>query len=421
MDIITSVRGFKDILPDESGIWSFVEAKAREIFAAFGFDEIRIPIVEKTELFVRSIGETTDIVEKEMYTFVDRGDESLTLRPEATASVLRAYLEHTLYAADPITRLFAIGPMFRRERPQKGRYRQFNQIDVEFLGLDDPRVDAEIILMLNHFLHSVGVGTANLQINSIGCAECRPAFREALLDFLRDRSHELCADCQRRMETNPLRIFDCKNESCAGIILNAPRILEFICESCAKHFEQMKSALTDFGVSYAVNPKMVRGLDYYTKTTFEVTTAFSGAQNAIAGGGRYDSLVKSLGGPDIPGIGFGIGFERLVSAINNEYVNNNRTVQLFIAALGNEAQKRAYQICNRLRLKGIRADMDYQAKSLKSQMKRADKLRSQYTLLLGDNELAAGQAQLRHMNNGTQETVGLDAVENTILSLMKER
>jgi histidyl-tRNA synthetase len=421
MDIITAVRGFKDILPEESGTWSFIEAKAREIFTAFGFNEIRIPIVEKTDLFVRSIGETTDIVEKEMYTFVDRGEESLTLRPEATASVIRAYLEHNLYAADPITRLFAIGPMFRRERPQKGRYRQFNQINVESLGLDDPRVDAEIILMLKHFLESVGVKTVNLQINSIGCADCRPSFRGTLLDFLKDRRQELCADCQRRMATNPLRIFDCKNESCAAIISDAPRILDFICQTCAGHFESLKATLTDFGVSYNINPKMVRGLDYYTKTTFEVTTEFSGAQNSIAGGGRYDSLVKNLGGPDIPGIGFGIGFERLVSAIGAKKERSHLSIQIFIAALGEEAQKKAYYICNHLRLKGIRADMDYQAKSLKSQMKRADKLESRFTLIIGENELSTGMAQLRYMQNGTQESIRLDDVESTILRLIEER
>ncbi|MBN1382494.1 MAG: histidine--tRNA ligase [Deltaproteobacteria bacterium] len=419
--MIKAVRGFKDILPEESERWSYVEAKAREVFTAFGFSEIRIPIVEKTDLFVRSIGETTDIVEKEMYTFTDRGDESLTLRPEATASVIRAYLEHSLYASDAITRLFAVGPMFRRERPQKGRYRQFNQINVELLGIDDPRVDAEVILMLNHFLKSVGVASINLQINSIGCSECRPPYRQSLIEFLEDKKDRLCDDCGRRLTTNPLRVFDCKNESCAGIIAEAPRILDFICQACSDHFNNLKKMLTTFGVAFEVNPKMVRGLDYYTKTTFEVTVNHAGSQNAIAGGGRYDRLVKSLGGPDMPGIGFGIGFERLMSVIDIDRALYDRPLQLFIAALGEEAQKLAYELCNRLRMRGIRTEIDYQAKSLKSQMKRADKLNSRNTLILGENELQSGKAQIRHMSTGSQDTVDLKTLEENILTIIKER
>lgn len=421
MDKITAVRGFKDILPNESGKWFFVEAKAREAFSAFGFREIRIPIMEKTDLFVRSIGDTTDIVEKEMYTFMDRGDESLTLRPEATASVIRAYIEHSMFVQDPITKLFAIGPMFRRERPQKGRYRQFNQINVELLGADDPHYDAEVILMLSHFLKSVGVASTKLQVNSIGCAECRPPYRQSLVDFLEGRRDDLCEDCRRRMEKNPLRVFDCKHESCTAVVAEAPRILDSVCTNCRDHFSRVKDLLSEFGVSYSVNPKMVRGLDYYTKTTFEVTTDHAGAQNAVAGGGRYDGLVRSLGGPDIPGIGFAIGFERLISVIDFESSVYEKPLQLYIAALGEKAQGPAYRIANRLRMRGVQAEIDYQSRSLKSQMKRADKLKSRYTLILGENELASGKLLLREMSTGEQRGLTLDSIEDAIINILKER
>ncbi len=291
MVIINSIKGFKDILPGETERWRSVEETAREIFACFGVKEIRTPIMEKTLLFQRGIGATTDIVEKEMYTLLDRGEESLSLRPEATASIIRSYVEHSMYAADPLARLFTIGPMFRSERPQKGRFRQFHQIDVEFLGLDDPRVDAEIILLLIHFLKSVGLANFSLEINSLGCPACRPAFREAILAFLKGRETGLCNDCQRRRETNPLRVLDCKMEQCREITTQAPRILDFLCGACSDHFSRVRSALDTFGLAYRINQNMVRGLYYYTKTAFDVTTEFLGAQKAVAGGGRYYKLV----------------------------------------------------------------------------------------------------------------------------------
>ena len=421
MQLITAVRGFKDILPEETGKWQFIESKAREVFTAFGFREIRIPILEKTDLFKRGIGESTDIVEKEMYTFLDRGEEYLTLRPEATASVIRAYLEHSLHAADPVARLYTIGPMFRRERPQKGRFRQFHQIDVELLGLEDPRTDAEIMLMLIHFLKSVGLSEPSLEINTLGCFSCRPAFREAVMNFLKGKEEQLCVDCRRRIHTNPLRVFDCKNEACAEIIREAPQLLQYICDDCRDHFEQVQSALHTFSLLFKINPRMVRGLDYYTKTAFEVTTDFMGAQNAIVGGGRYDGLIKELGGPDIPGIGFAVGFERLVAMLPADPSSFRQDPQLFIAALGPEAQKYAFLLCNRLRMKGILTEMDYLGKSLKSQMKRADKLRCRYALILGDRELSTGQLALRDMGTGSQEPIQLDGIENTIIDLIKAR
>ena len=365
-EIITAIRGFKDILPKETGKWQFVEETARQVFSAFGFNDIRIPIVEKTDLFKRGIGEATDIVEKEMYTFLDRGNEYLTLRPEATASVIRSYIEHSLHADDSVAKLYTIGPMFRRERPQKGRYRQFHQIDAEILGVDDPRIDAELILMLMHFLKAVGLSGPKLEINSLGCRDCRPAFRKMITDFVQGKEVDFCADCRRRIDTNPLRIFDCKVESCREIMIGAPVVLDALCPACREHFEKFQEALRIFNMPFAINPRMVRGLDYYTKTAFEVTTELLGAQNAIAGGGRYDGLVKDLGGPDMPGIGFAIGFERLVALMPSSDEDFFAHPDLFIAALGTEAQGMAFALCNKLGLAGIRTEMDYAGKSLKS-------------------------------------------------------
>jgi histidyl-tRNA synthetase len=419
MEIITAIRGFKDILPAETGKWQYIEKIAREMLANFGFREIRIPMLEKTELFKRSIGESTDIVEKEMYTFLDRSDEYLTLRPEATASVVRSYIEHAMYAQDPVAKLFTIGPMFRRERPQRGRYRQFHQINVEFLGLDDPRTDAEVILMLMQFLMRAEISDLRLQINSLGCKECRPSFRRALSDFLRGKEEQLCKDCQRRLGMNPLRVFDCKTIDCIGVIDQAPQILNFLCAGCIDHFTNVKEALDIFEIGFEVNPKMVRGLDYYARTTFEVVTEHLGAQNAVAGGGRYDGLVKDLGGPNIPGIGFAIGMERLIAISSLSDDKFLVTPQLFIAALGDQAQKLAFSVCNRLRIMGIQTEMDYSGKSLKSQMKRANKLSSRYALILGEREISENKAEFRDMQKGTQETIGLDDLEETITRIVK--
>jgi histidyl-tRNA synthetase len=419
MEIITAVKGFKDILPKEAGKWQFIEGIAREIFSNFGFREIRVPILEKSVLFKKSIGESTDIVEKEMYSFPDRNDNYLTLRPEATAGVIRAYIEHAMYTMDPVAKLFTIGPMFRRERPQKGRYRQFHQINVELIGLDDPRTDAEIILMLMQFLRQVQISNLHLHINSLGCTECRPSFRKALKDFLRGKEENLCEDCSRRISLNPLRVFDCKVTDCAEIIKNAPNILDFLCSGCMEHFTQLKKALDLFDVQYEINPKMVRGLDYYAKTTFEVITEHLGAQNAVVGGGRYDGLIKYLGGPDIPGIGFAIGCERLISLSPVKDEDFFILPSLFIAALGDEAQKLSFTLCNQLRLNGIQSEMDYSAKSLKSQMKRADKLKCNYTLILGEKEIMEKKAELRDMRKGTQENISFDNIEENIIKIVK--
>ena len=418
MTNITAVRGFKDILPEESGKWQHVEKIARQIFASYGIHEIKIPLLEKTELFKRGIGETTDIVEKEMYTFLDRDDEYLTLRPEATASVIRAYLEHNMYKVDPITKLFTIGPMFRRERPQKGRFRQFHQINVEFIGQKDPRVDSELISMLAHFLSTTGLTNLKLEINSLGCPECRPSFRENIRNFLDDRKDRLCPDCKRRLETNPLRIFDCKNESCQESIAEAPTIIEYICSDCSDHFESVKKYLELLGVAYTINTRMVRGLDYYTQTAFEIITESLGAQNAIAGGGRYDGLARILGGPDIPGIGFAIGLERLISLVPGRDEDFIQFPHLFIAALGPKAQEFSFSICNALRKAGIRTEMDFSDRSLKSQMKRSDKLNCLRTLIIGEREIDEGEAPLRDMATKEQETIAIGTIDSVVSAMI---
>jgi len=412
---IKAIRGFNDILPEEIGKWHFVEDTARDIFEGFGFSELRIPVIERTDLFARGIGEATDIVEKEMYTFTDKGGNSLTLRPEATASMARAYLEHQMYSFDPVAKVYFMGPMFRYERPQKGRYRQFYQIDAEVFGVDNPMVDAEVIVMLMHFLHKVGLQTLELQINSLGCRECRPRYREELKRFFEKKSFQLCEDCQRRLQTNPLRILDCKVEGCKESIANAPRVTDFICSNCKEHFSRVKEYLTVAGVQFDVNPNMVRGLDYYTRTCFEVVSYDLGSQNAVTGGGRYDNLFQEIGGLDIPGIGFAIGMERLVSLLPKDRTFL-KTPHLFIATLGDETNKEAYQLTNELHLRGIRAELDYEGKSLKSQMRRAGKLNASYVLILGGDELKQGKAVLRNMGDKSQEEVPIKDLASLLQS-----
>jgi histidyl-tRNA synthetase len=410
---IKAIRGFNDILPDEIGKWQFVEEIAREVFEGFGFSEIRIPILERTELFSRGIGEATDIVEKEMYTFTDRSGNSLTLRPEATASMARAYLEHQLYTFDPVAKLYCIGPMFRYERPQKGRYRQFYQIDAEVFGVENPMVDAEVIVMLVRFLRRVGLEKLELQVNTLGDRNCRPRYREELKRFLTSKSFQLCEDCQRRLQTNPLRIFDCKVETCQEAIADAPKVSDFVCSECQKHFDKVKEYLESAGLEYILNPRMVRGLDYYTRTAFEVVSYQLGSQNAVTGGGRYDNLFQEIGGLEIPGIGFAVGMERLVSLLPKDkgFISYPH---LFIAALGEEPFKEAYRIINQLHLDGIRAELDYEGKSLKSQMRRADKLKARYVLILGEDELKRGKAALRNMETKSQEEISIDKLSEIL-------
>jgi histidyl-tRNA synthetase len=417
--MINLVRGFKDILPSETGLWQHVETIARQLLEDFGFAELRIPLLERTELFARSIGEDTDIVEKEMYTFADRGGASLTLRPEATASVVRAFIEHRLYAKDPVRKLYTMGPMFRRERPQKGRYRQFHQINAEVFGLHDPRVDAEVMLLLTTFMDRLDISGVRLHVNSLGCPACRPDFRSTLESFVSDRSEQLCEDCKRRRHLNPLRLFDCKVPRCKEIMDDGPSILEHLCEACGDHFARVTKALEEFQVDYRLNHRLVRGLDYYMRTTFEVVAETLGAQDSVAGGGRYDGLVKALGGPDVPGLGFAIGCDRLVDLLQERAPAFEKHPHLFIAAMGEQAQDRAFEWLEALRLRGVRVEMDFENRSLKSQLRRANKLGTSFSLIVGDRELDEGAAVLRNMETTDQQNVPLDDLVEHVAAAMK--
>ena len=407
---LKALNGFKDILPDEIGLWRRVESVARDIFERFHFSEIRLPILEQTELFARSIGADTDIVEKEMYTFIDK---RVTMRPEATASLMRAYIQHSMHAAKPLQRLFTIGPMFRHERPQKGRLRQFHQMDVEILGSASPRVDAELMAMGDLLFKELGVDVS-LEINSLGCPECRPAYRAQLLDFIHARLEDLCDDCVRRSTKNPLRVLDCKKTGCREQVEAAPAITDHLCSACHDHFEVVEKSLEQLGVGYTLNKFMVRGLDYYIRTTFEFITSDLGAQSAVCAGGRYDGLIEMLGGGKTPGIGFAMGLERLVLLLQqkNQLSAKGSEVDLFLAGLGETASGRCYTLMNELRKEGLRVDMDIEARSLKSQMKQADKAGAAFVLILGDQELEQGAAVLRDM--ATREQVDV-AIESTAI------
>ena len=416
--MIQLIRGFKDILPGEVELWQKIERIARDLFEDFGFSEIRIPIMERTELFKRSIGEDTDIVEKEMYTFPDRKGELVTLRPEATASICRAYIQHKLYSRDPVQKFYMIGPMFRRERPQKGRYRQFYQIDAEIFGVQSGLVDVQLIFLLVTLCKRLNLKDVGAHINSLGCPKCRPHFKKALTDFLVSVGDELCADCVRRRDRNPLRVLDCKVPACREALTGAPSILDHLCDECRSDFDQVMDSLTKLEVPFVIDKQLVRGLDYYTRTAFEIQTASLGAQSAVAGGGRYDNLVKELGGPDIPATGFAIGFDRLAELVALNAPDPLQKPDLFVAALGAKSQALAFESICKLGLDGIRVEMDFSDKSLKSQMKRANRLGASSVLILGENELEAGAAVLRNMATKEQTTVPLDNIVDNFKKTM---
>ena len=419
---ITSIKGFADIFPGEVETWQWVEAQARQVFNAYNFAEIRIPILEKTELFSRTIGETTDIVEKEMYSFEDRdaraGENAegtkLTLRPEGTAGVVRAYVEAEMYKVEPVRKLYYMGPMFRRERPQKGRMRQFHQIGAEALGRGDPYIDAEILLLLHDYFHSLGLTEPALQINSLGCSDCRPQYRARLLAFLKDRQTALCGNCQRRIDRNPLRALDCKEVGCIDATKDAPSIVDSLCAVCREHFETVQRLLWETHVEFALNPRMVRGLDYYCRTTFEWTTKLLGSQSAVAAGGRYDGLVQQLGGPPIPGVGFAMGVERLTMLLRLQERGDIGGPAVYFAWIGAKARDWAFPVVHRLRQQGIGVEIEAEARSLKSQMRRADKLKARSVAILGEDELAKGHAVLRDMVNKQQQEIPLDNLESTL-------
>jgi histidyl-tRNA synthetase len=404
---IAAVRGFRDILPEESVIWRTVIAQAHASFSTYGFSEIIIPILEKTDLFARAIGDTTDIVEKEMYTFTDRDDASLTLRPEGTASVIRAYIEHALFHKEPVSKLFYIGPMFRRERPQKGRYRQFHQIGAEILGRDDPLIDAELLLMLHDFFTVLEV-EVTMSVNSLGCPVCRPRYRESLRAFGESKLAALCEDCHSRLGRNPLRLLDCKNEGCRQATVDAPMLIDFLCNQCQEHFFHVQTHLRQEHIPVEVNPRMVRGLDYYCRTSFEVLAQGLGSQNAVCGGGRYDGLVEQLGGPAVPGIGFAIGVERLIMLLQARNRDFTTPPDVFIAPLGAAAESQAFSLARRLRKAGYRIELESGGRGLKTQMRRADKLNARHVLILGDNELAASKGTVRNMQAKTDRALAVD-------------
>ncbi len=421
MDAVQAIRGMNDILPEQIGWWQGIERATREVLENFGYCEIRTPIAEKLELFARGIGESTDIVEKEMYAFADRNGDWLALRPEATASIVRAYIQHGMQADPGLRKFYQIGPMFRHERPQKGRYRQFHQIDAEVFGLESPKIDAEMMHMLSLLVERIGISGVALNINTLGCAQCRQIYRQILKDFLVAKGDGFCGDCMRRRETNPLRVFDCKVEGCGQLLQDAPRLIDHICDDCRAHFDAVKDYLEKLGTRYTVNPGIVRGLDYYVRTTFEVITDKLGSQSAIGGGGRYDGLMRDLGGPDVPALGFAMGMERLVLLLQQEKEMAHRAPRCFFASLGDKAGESAFLLAQQLRGQGIETELDYEGRSLKSQMRRADKSGARYVLILGEDELARREVQLRDMLTKTQRILPLENIVETLLATDSEQ
>ncbi|HLG22685.1 MAG TPA: histidine--tRNA ligase [Candidatus Manganitrophaceae bacterium] len=419
MSKFSALKGFKDLLPDEAGLWNWVESAAHETFPAFGFSFIRTPILEAADLFTRSIGETTDIVEKEMYTFEDWDGKKISLRPEGTASVVRAFLENGLSEKTPLAKFYYLGPMFRHERPQAGRLRQFHQIGAETIGSIDPRQDVELLSLLSHFFRRLEIGELTLEINSLGCPVCRPPYRSALQAYFKGRLAALCEDCRRRFDTNPLRILDCKKEECKAITREAPSPLDYLCPECGAHFKSVQEGLALLSIAYQIRPHLVRGLDYYTKTAFEMTTPKLGAQNAVAAGGRYDGLVEALGGPSTPAIGFAIGMERVIRLVDPKHAPPLK-IQLFIAAIGEAASRALFPSLFTLRQRGVRSEMGEETAGLKGLMKRADRLGAEYVLIVGETELAGGKAILRNMSTKEQEEIGLSGLVDMVVSKFRK-
>lgn len=409
--MIRLVKGFHDILPDETAKWAFIVQTAGSTLERFGFREIISPVMERSELFERGIGQVTDIVEKEMYTFEDRNGDLLSLRPEATAGILRAVAEHALLHRDAVLKLYTIGPMFRRERPSKGRFRQFFQINAEVLGDDSPYLDAETIAAAYQIMVNIGASGLVMEINSVGCNQCRSVYREKLRDYLKDYLSELCPDCVRRYDTNPLRILDCKVPSCVGISEGAPVITDSLDEACRVHFAQVREGLDALEIPYRLEPRMVRGLDYYTRTAFEIIHDELGKSKAVGGGGRYDNLLKELGGPEAPGIGFAIGIERLSMSMSDNDPRFARTIDCYVAILGENARAEGLRVVDRLRWAGFSAEVRYTPMSLKAQMKLADKLGARKVIMLGEDELNRREATVRDMRTKEQTRVPLDEIE----------
>ncbi len=403
----TALQGTKDLLPEDASKWRYLEEKIRVILSLYNYKEIRTPIFEQTELFKRSIGDDTDIVQKEMYTFQDQGKRSLTLRPEGTASIVRAFIEHSIGEKSPLVKLFYFGPMFRQERPQKGRLREFYQYGAEVIGSLDPLVDAELIDLGVRINNAFGLENLKLQLNSIGCKNCRPAHRDAFNKFVKDKIDKFCQECQIRLNRNPLRIFDCKNEGCIEALKDAPMILDYLDSECREHFQKVRNYLEQMKIEYILNGRLVRGLDYYTRTTFEIKSESLGAQDTLLGGGRYDLLVSELGGKDTPAIGFAAGIERLILVLQmqKKFPPENERLDLFVAHLGEEAKSLALKIVKDLRENGLKCDIDFLGRSLKSQLKEADRQKAKKVLIIGEDELRKGKGILRDMETKEQKEI----------------
>ncbi len=417
MDMIKGIKGVKDILPEETPQWRFIEDAARRWALCYGYQEIRIPIFELTALFARSIGAATDIVEKEMYTFPDRDGTSLSLRPEGTAGTVRAFIEHNR-AADPLPqKYFYIGPMFRHERPQAGRLRQFHQFGVEFFGTSDPRADIEVIALLWRLLSDLALPNLTLEINSLGSSGDRAAYKPILLAFLRHQESRLCANCRRRMDRNPLRVLDCKVPDCRAATELAPKLTDHLSLDARAHFDQVLAGLVAIGIPYRLNPRLVRGLDYYCLTSFEITSTHLGAQNAVGAGGRYDGLVKTLGGPSVPAVGFAVGLERVSLMLPEASLSSLNECLYYVAAFGEEGIKFGFVLLDELRGVGISAQCDYRATTLKGHLRQADRSKCRYAILLGDDEAARGSVILRNLESKAQEELPLVG----LTSLLKTR
>lgn len=406
-------RGTKDVLPSESYKWQYMECTLRKAAADFGFSEIRFPTFEHTELFLRSVGDTTDVVQKEMYTFEDKGGRSITLRPEGTASVARSFVENSLFGAGLPVKVYYIAPNFRYEKPQAGRLREHHQFGVEYFGSERPEAEAEVISLADTFLRRLGLKDLHVQLNSIGCRECRPSFHGALKEYFGQHTAELCPTCLERMERNPLRILDCKNESCAKVAEGAPIGLDYLCPDCQSHFETVQMYLKAMGIDFTINPKIVRGLDYYVRTVFEFVSDAIGAQGTVCGGGRYDGLVSAIGGKDVPGLGFGSGIERLLLVMEAQGIEIPKPYgcDVFLAGLGEETSLPVEQLIFKLRQLGVSAERDTMGRGLKAQMKYADRIDAKHTIVIGSDELERGVVSLKQMETGEQVECPLDAQE----------
>ena len=416
--MLRGIKGVKDILPDEIARWQIIEDTARRLSLSYGYREIRLPIFEVTELFARSIGASTDIVEKEMYTFQDRDGTSLTLRPEATAGVVRAYIEHNLGGSAVSQKFFYLGPMFRHERPQAGRLRQFHQYGVEYFGITSPLADVEVVSLLWRFLSGLGLPDLTLEINSLGDAADRSPYKAALLEFLKTREDQLCQNCRRRMGTNPLRVLDCKVPGCQAATEDAPRITDHLSAGSRQHFEDVQAGLRDLGISFSLNSRLVRGLDYYTQTIFEVTSGRLGAQNAVAAGGRYDGLVEALGGASTPAVGFAVGLERVALVLPASSIPPLECL-IFVAAFGQRGVTAGTRVLDELRGLGLRADTDYRASTLKAHLRQADRLGAEYVVIIGDDEVTKGGLLVRNMRTKEQEELPLLTAARSLSSRLK--